>query len=448
VRTLFVPCSDAHAACFGALADATERLGHSADVIAVFPTADRYLASVGRKTIPFRGPLRRLVRHAAACDGPAVERLAAFEIAVSHGRIKRTIAKVVSALRQYWRMLLTGGDYDRVVLVNGCGFLHSVLVEQAQGLPKSPKIWYAEAGFFPNTMVLDPRGVNRRSILMDLAIEDLAPAAAGVDGFLDEWRRGPVQARRRSPRYGLWSHLRSLGMLDPAICALIGRSPWDVLRLAVSARLARRPSHTAAGPSAWQPYVFVPLQVHDDTQVLLNSPHFRDMASLVRHVVKHLPEGVRLVVKPHPADRGRTSLRRVQNALSPLGPRGVWVEDVPSTSLVAHAGAVVTLNSTVGFEAVAHLRPTCCLGLAWYAKPGLAHAPPDPDQLGQWILNPTPPDPESVRRMVSFLIHHYLVPGGFSGITPREADVAAGRILDGDLPLRAPQLPRCARHAA
>ena len=448
MKLLLVACSDIHAVCFHAIATALERLGHAVDIVAVFPKAENYLASAGREAIACRRPLKRLTRCADPCDDLALNALAAYEMRVSRGRIKGTIARVVSALRKYWKGVLTGGDYDRVVVNNGAGSLHRVLEEQARALPRPPKIWYTEAGFFPNTMVIDPQGVNRHSTLMDLAVEELPPAAPDIDGFLAQWREGRFPRAARGIHHSIWSHLRSLDMLHPVTCALLGRSPWEQLAVTVSARCARRPSARQSSPVAARPYVFVPLQVHDDTQVLLNSQHFHDMRSLVAHIVRHVPGHLSVIVKPHPADRGRVAMDDVRRALSPLGDRGIWEEQTRSTELVAYAEAVVTLNSTVGLEAITFLRPTCCLGHAWYAKPGLARSLADPDGLSQWLLSPTRPDLGVVRRLVSFLIRDYLLPGGFNGMTLKQAERAAQRILDEDLPWPAGRRSPRARAAA
>jgi len=429
VKILFVACSDVHAVCFHAIAEALEKLGHAVETVAVFPKAENFLASVGRKTIGLRGPLQRLARHAPACDDQALERLAAFEMRISRGRIAGTIARTVAALREYWKGLLVRGEYDRIVINNGEGFLHRVLLEQADGLSQRPKVWYTEAGFFPGTMVIDPEGVNRHGALMDLTVEELPPAGPETDAFLGRWRQGQISGTPRGVRHSVWSHVRSLGMLHPVTCALLGRSPWDMLRLASAARFRRRGAACEPSPDLRQPYVFLPLQVHDDTQVLLNSTHFRDMASLVRHVAGQVPNRLRLVVKPHPADRGRVASEEVRGALARLGDRGVWVEQARSTELAAQAEAVVTLNSTVGLEAVTCLRPTCCLGEAWYAKPGLAQAIARPDDLAAWLTAPTAPHAEAVRRLVSFLRDEYLLPGGFSGMSPAQSLGAAQRIV-------------------
>jgi len=139
-------------------------------------------------------------------------------------------------------------------------------------------------------------------------------------------------------------------------------APWERTRLEQFLERFR------AGVRPYQPlrpYVFLPLQVDDDTQLFHYCPHFRSQEDVVRAVVDALPEELPLVLKLHP----RGDERRGRHVLEPLlrqqdrivSPRA------ETLGLLAGAAAVVTVNSSAGIEALAFDRPVVVLGTAHYA---------------------------------------------------------------------------------
>jgi hypothetical protein len=430
VNVLLMPAAVRQAPLYRELAVALRELGHRADLLPIFPRTRGFLERAGERCLDFAGSFRACFREASGCDRDSLEALAPFELALARPSLAPRLARAVAAARCCLAQRFRDGGYQRVVLNNGAGLVYGVAKEIFAGAGEGV-VWHTEAGFLPDTLVLDRRGVNRHGSLMTLDPERLPDADPGTDDYLADLLAGRVVARPSPHRFDGWrGHLEARDMVRPEIAVLSGRTSFDVVRDFLAPKLAREPTRPPDPEvEALGDYVFVPLQVHDDTQVVVNSERIRDMAGLVAAVARALPAGPRLVVKPHPMDRGRAPLDGVEHVIASLGERGVMVRERSSLELVRHARAVVTLNSTVGLEGLLHGRPVATLAAAWYAKPGLATPIETDPALAAWLASPSPPDLERVLRLVSFLRHHYLVPGGFRSVTRDEARGLAERVL-------------------
>lgn len=119
------------------------------------------------------------------------------------------------------------------------------------------------------------------------------------------------------------------------------------------------------------PYVFIPFQVIEDSNIYLHSPWVNDMRhffSLIERLSDMFPNK-RFLIKTHPAcpenyddlyAKAEESNGRLQ-----------FVSDVDTSQLVAHAEAVITINSTVGMEALIAHKKLLVLGEAIYGIDGL-----------------------------------------------------------------------------
>jgi CDP-glycerol glycerophosphotransferase (TagB/SpsB family) len=115
-----------------------------------------------------------------------------------------------------------------------------------------------------------------------------------------------------------------------------------------------------------------------DSNIISYSPHYRQMPAIIRDLaraVQDLPD-VCLIVKPHPEDRDRLAeLRSFGSARVRLS------EDLSLPSLLAIADVVVTVNSTVGLEALTRRKPVLVLGQAIYGEKGFTFDLESPARL-------------------------------------------------------------------
>jgi capsular polysaccharide export protein len=256
---------------------------------------------------------------------------------------------------------------DALLVWNGSNKLLSMAIHAARrrGIP----VIHAEHGYFPGTMQLDLEGVNAASSLS---------------------RRAHSGQAQRPPQPALDARL------DAIIDAVRGDAPSRVVRTAIPARYLQSRSVRAINalfyrlrpyglgkpmlPGYQDPplpadgFVFYPLQVRKDSQLLLHSPiwgndHAAVIASLSEQLALMNPPR-RLVVKFHPQE---ARLAQIANdALIRRFPDVTFVCNLPATELIRRARFVVTINSSVGFEAILLDRPLVTLGDSFYALPSVA----------------------------------------------------------------------------
>lgn len=198
----------------------------------------------------------------------------------------------------------------------------------------------------------------------------------------------------------------------------VPRDPQFYARYTASADLpqrlvARREPEAAAEPLPAR-YAFVPFQVALDSQVLLYSPWIRSMAQLywlLDSVLREVPAPLHLVCKPHPnCSYPYAELRRH----AAHHPRLHIVDNHSCEALIRGAEGVLTLNSSVGIEALLLDRPVLCLGEACYAIPGVAQAARGPEAIQRWLgalaEGRTPSAPLRLP-FLHWLANEYVIPG-------------------------------------
>ncbi|MCS3390805.1 capsular biosynthesis protein [Burkholderia thailandensis] len=111
-------------------------------------------------------------------------------------------------------------------------------------------------------------------------------------------------------------------------------------------------------------YVFLPLQVSGDTQIKLHSDV--DNLKAIQLAFEHAANvSADLIVKLHPAECDAAVIDEVVRM------QQVYHFDLvtsPTTDLIKHAHSVVTINSTVGLEALLYGKPVMSLGRCFYKE--------------------------------------------------------------------------------
>ncbi len=195
-----------------------------------------------------------------------------------------------------------------------------------------------------------------------------------AQAFVAEFRRRrPATTQVRYPRHFSWQ-LANLRALPAALHARLS-DRYDYL-YASPARLAhsrlQRLARTAVAdrmvfelPRPGERYVLFPLQFQPESTTLVLAPYYLDQAPLVENLARSLPIGVWLYVKEHPASVGRRPLA-FYNRLRKLTNVRLISPYVDSHSLIPGAGAVATISSTMGFEAIMYGRPVLTFGNAFF----------------------------------------------------------------------------------
>ena len=202
---------------------------------------------------------------------------------------------------------------DALIVLNGAHYKQQAAINLAENF--QTKVIFIELGCLPNTTMVDDQGVN-------------ANASIPRDKKF-------YQNYRNTSEYHL------------------------------SANLVPRESKVPKQVNQNLPdkFIFVPFQVHDDTQVLLQSPWIVSMWDLYQkfeNALTKLHADYSIVFKEHPSDTQRYPELYEKNS------RLIFANGNDTQELIEQAAAVVTINSTVGIEALLFKKPTITLGNAFY----------------------------------------------------------------------------------
>lgn len=132
-------------------------------------------------------------------------------------------------------------------------------------------------------------------------------------------------------------------------------------------------------PDKQKKIAFLPLQLYDDANLLVHSPYDSLTDVLKASVPRLIALGYFIIIKPHPDSRHRPNAS-FENAIAKSSidqyrEDFIWLDDlspsISNTSIFAVCDIVVTVNSSVGFEALYHDKTCIILGDASYKVKGI-----------------------------------------------------------------------------
>ena len=175
----------------------------------------------------------------------------------------------------------------------------------------------------------------------------------------------------------------------------------------------------APGVQDWYNTVFVPLHCAWDAQMLRYSPFFGRNQEFLQFIIDHTDDNTKILVKPHP--KGTNGLK---GKVDPVVKAFENHPKVTFTSANVHdifrkVGGVITLNSSVGLEAVLHHLPVVVLGKAFYGHiTGATFSARDIEHAKELVRTgwKAPTDKHMAKLAIDFFWNHYLVP-----VTPAAA---------------------------
>ena len=160
--------------------------------------------------------------------------------------------------------------------------------------------------------------------------------------------------------------------------------------------------------STCEGYIFAPFQVDYDTQIISHSPWIADMDEfycVLESLLITLPETIDIYIKEHPA-----SSRSYQH-LHHLNSRIKFVNDDSTSALISGAEMVITINSTVGLESIIQNKSVIVLGNAFYSIPGLCRKAKTRSELIALSKSIVIPDYHVKDAFLNYLKNSYYVEG-------------------------------------
>lgn len=187
-------------------------------------------------------------------------------------------------------------------------------------------------------------------------------------------------------------------------------------KLALRPRERRRAAQSLEALSTFTgPFFVLPLQLSTDYQIRAHSP-YPDMETpaceIIASFAAHAPAGSRLVVKLHPLDPVLTPWRRlVEQTAERHGVRDrvSFVDGGDLNAMLRRASGCVTVNSTVGLEALKEGCALKVLGSAVFDIPGLAFQ----GSLDDFWSQATPPNLELAADFIRLLAGAVHIRGGY-----------------------------------
>lgn len=109
-------------------------------------------------------------------------------------------------------------------------------------------------------------------------------------------------------------------------------------------------------------YVFLPLQVSNDTQLKLHSKI--DNIEAIKIAAKFATEkNLDLLIKIHPAEKDKNEINKILNLKKEIN---FHISERNTIDLINDSELIITINSTVGLEALIYKKNIICLGNAFY----------------------------------------------------------------------------------
>jgi capsular polysaccharide export protein len=179
-------------------------------------------------------------------------------------------------------------------------------------------------------------------------------------------------------------------------------------------------------------FVLVPFQVRKDSQLILHSPlignDMRRLLILIQQAVTKIDPRLRIVAKLHPREQLHVQRRNLE--LIREFPQVTFVSNVAIRDLLARAAAVVTINSTVGFEAFLYDKPVVSLGRNFYTAPHLVELVTAEHELTDALARALarPIQFEHRRAFLRFVYSRFLVHGMYDDYSERSLGAVADRI--------------------
>jgi capsular polysaccharide export protein len=172
-------------------------------------------------------------------------------------------------------------------------------------------------------------------------------------------------------------------------------------------------------------YFFVPLQTHNDFQILQHSGYGsleKFIIEVIESFANHAKEEDFLLFKHHPVDRGRKNyccFIQEQARKYGIEHRVNVVHDLHLPTCLQNAKGTITINSTVGLSSILHKTPVITMGYALYDIEGLTNKGV---LLKDFWHRQIMPDQELFEKYRRYLIQNTQLNGSFYGKMPRFED--------------------------
>ncbi|MFM0056381.1 capsular biosynthesis protein [Paraburkholderia phytofirmans] len=326
----------------------TEPLAHALAVLSNIPSV-----FVRRKALRLENsPLR-------AEDGYWKNAIEVLNGHISPLQARRDAAAIEAAMAKIIRSI----NVARCLIWNGQQLLGRAVTEACNR--HGVETIFLEISNLPSKLFVDREGVNALSSIASLPHRLDALPLPSMDAH-EAWFRRYEQSKKAPLPQSRFRLSRKLISAINLLIKIVGRgavlNTSNVLKLSNAVPKIHGSKCYSGDELAKRIYVFLPLQVSADTQLKLHS----DVTNIeaIRQAVGYAEKiGAELFVKVHPAETDRGELRQICDLSSKLN---FDIVSSATLDLVRNAHSVVTINSTVGLEALMYNKKVITLGRSFY----------------------------------------------------------------------------------
>ncbi|MCR2745912.1 capsular polysaccharide export protein, LipB/KpsS family [Limnobacter parvus] len=280
------------------------------------------------------------------------------------------------------------------------------------------KTVYLENGYFPNTLQIDPQGVNAEASIVNVpAREWLHGSSLAQPLAVVQKKNAPIAPTTTVPlSFVQRMKLKLSAKLLPGFYDRYPELRDQKVKKQVQTPLEL--SSTLRVLNKKKPFALVVLQVHDDTQILLNSKLFNNPKDFLVHCYESVRNvyGPRydIVVKLHPVDMDRICYADMAATMHGVS----WIGSEPVQPLLDECAFVMVVNSSVGLQSIALHKPTLVFGESFYSRQEICRVVKSVDQterhLNELKLGDSVVDSRAADNFLAFLHARYFVKGSWN----------------------------------
>ena len=285
--------------------------------------------------------------------------------------------KIIKKYKKYlWAIdrIFDNKKIDEIFIYNGSNWVEQLIIFIAK--KNNIRVNYLEEGYFrPYTVTMDHSGINFKS---SIPREKYFYKNIKVDEkFYRKYLLQPQNKELSNVKSKNIFLIKGLKKLSTKIFGSLKIQPQIYIHNTIKDYISifynglKYKKLKNEDISNYKRYIFVPFQVHTDTQILFNSPKIRNMEELVEVVVnaiknynKKYKDNLSVVFKEHPKDIGRINYSKLYSKFK--NKNVIFLKKANTNDLIKNAELIITVNSTVGIEALIKEKKVVTLGNAFF----------------------------------------------------------------------------------
>jgi len=317
-------------------------------------------------------------------------------------------------------------NIDKIFIFGDCRYYQNLAISASDTL--GVEVFVFEEGYLrPHYITLEKHGVNDYSRLprdpefyKNIELTGIPPAKYSTPNAICNWSIVITYyfiAKLLSFRYPHYRHHRNFSAIQEFFYGT-----RSLVRKVLYTRGDKKYLPQIENELSDQ-YFFVPLQTHNDFQILQHSGYGsieKFIIEVLESFTLHANKETYLMFKHHPIDRGRKNYKDfIVEQAHEIGieKRIIVVHDLHLPTCLKHAKGTITINSTVGLSSILKGTSTITLGRAIYNIEGLSNKNMSLDDF--WD-NLQAPNKELAQKFKQYLIHTTQLNGNFFGRMPDE----------------------------